>query len=46
MTESSDQKGPWALALGVGLIGVVAVSIDGYRAVRRRLRQNDSSNNK
>jgi hypothetical protein len=40
---SNDQKGPWLLALGALLIGVVAISIEGYRAVRNRLRRTDDS---
>ena len=44
MTDrSSEQTGPWALALGVALIGAAAVSVEGYRAVRRRFQGTDSS---
>jgi hypothetical protein len=40
---SNNQKGPWLLALGALLIGVIAISIEGYRAVRKRLRQSGDS---
>lgn len=43
MSDAPDQKGPWALALGVALVGVVAFSVEGYRAVRRRLDRDDAA---
>jgi hypothetical protein len=41
--SSNDQKGPWLLALGALLIGGIAISVEGYRAVRNRLRRDDGS---
>ncbi len=41
--DSNDQKGPWLLALGALVIGGVAISVEGYRAVRKRLREEDDS---
>ncbi|HET7325187.1 MAG TPA: hypothetical protein VFJ06_12740 [Halococcus sp.] len=41
--DTTDQKGPWLLALGALVIGGVAISVEGYRAVRRRFREDDES---
>ena len=43
--SGDNQNGPWVLALGALLIGVVAISVEGYRAIRKRLRGGDDSTN-
>ena len=42
MGGQSDQRGPWLLALGALAVGVVALGIEGYRAIRERNRQDES----
>lgn len=41
--SDSDQTGPWLLALGALAIGGVALGVEGYRVVRDRNRQADST---
>ena len=43
MSDRSDQRGPWLLALGALAVGVVALGVEGYRAIREHNRQDDSS---
>ena len=42
MDDQTDQRGPWLLALGALAVGVVALGIETYRAIRGRSRRDDS----
>jgi hypothetical protein len=43
MSDRSDQRGPWLLALGALAIGIMALAVEGCRLIRERSRPDDAT---